>query len=88
MAKLFTPENLAKENFEKRKKAFLAEVDLLGTKYEIYVHAIIEAQNATNPDTKETTLVYVPKINIVDRRNIDTKAPDEPKETPKEVKGD
>jgi hypothetical protein len=90
MPKLLTPENLAEDNFKRRKKAFLAEVDLLGAKYEIFVHAILEAQKATNPDTKIEQIVYVPRINILDRKGLKdspTKTPDEPKKSEKVVKG-
>ena len=87
MAKLLTSENLAKENFEKRKKAFLAEVDLLGTKYEIFVSAFLEQQVATDKESNQQTLVYVPKINIQDRKNLPTQSPDEPKKEQEAPKG-
>lgn len=78
-----TPEALAKANFDRRKKAFLAEVDLLGAKYELLVHAVLEPQKATNPETKQESLVYVPKINIADRKKLASEAPEKPQEPKK-----
>ena len=83
MSKLITPDSLAQDDFEKRKKAFLYDVDALGKKYQISVHAVLEPQKATNADSQQEYMVYVPKINIADRKTSNPQAPEKPQEPKK-----
>ncbi len=84
MSKLLTPENLAKDEFERRKKHFLVDMDALGKKYDIQVMPVLEAQKATDSKTQDPYLVYVPKFNIIDRKSLNSEAPKKTQDAKKE----